>query len=313
MDACAGERDSDSRILARVRRGLTVSACASSAWLDSLFGDQLHYGEYRDTYGMVSAGTLWSDYDGFDPRVRGRVRLRLPQWNERISAFAGRVGEDDYVTDTEDDFDALPTRQFGELEDESVLVGLGYASPERTGNDFDAGIGVRVDLPLDPYARARYEIVRAIGERHVFTARETVFWQNSEGFGTTTRLNLDRVISDRFLLRWANLGQYTEESVGLEWYTQLTLFQSVGTRTGLAWQLQTEGATDNEVQLTRHAARLIMRRQLTPDWLFIELRAGVAWPREKLEEKREATPELGIALEMQFGHRERERPRVLQP
>jgi hypothetical protein len=313
VHGCSTDEDSDSRLLARVRRGLSITACASSAWLDSLFGDQLHYEQYRETYGTVSVGTLWSDYDGFDPRARGRIRLQLPQWDERITAFAGRLGENDYVTDTEDDFDALPTRQFGDLEDESVLVGLGYASPERTGNDFDAGVGVRVDFPLDPYARARYEIVRALGDSHVFTARETVFWQNSEGFGTTTRVTLDRVISDRFLLRWANLGQYTEESVGVEWYTQLTLFQSVGTRTGLAWQLQTEGATDNEVPLTRHAARLIMRRQLTPDWLFIELRGGVAWPREKREEKREATPELGIALEMQFGQRERERPLQLRP
>jgi hypothetical protein len=88
-----------------------------------------------------------------------------------------------------------------------VLVGLGYSSPERTGNDFDFGVGVRVDLPPDPYARARYEIVRAFGEHYVFTARETVFWQNTEGFGTTTRFYLDRGISDKLLLRWTNPRQ----------------------------------------------------------------------------------------------------------
>jgi hypothetical protein len=81
----------------------------------------------------------------------------------------------------------------------------------------------------------------------------------------------------------------------------MTLFQSIGERTGLAWQAQVEGATDNEVQLTRHALRLIMRRQLTPEWLILELRGGVAWPRRKLEEKREASPEIGLAVEMQFG------------
>jgi hypothetical protein len=229
----------------------------------------------------------------------------LPQWDERISAFAGRVGEDDYISDTEGDFEALPTRQFGTLEEESVLVGLGYSSPERTGNDFDVGVGVRVDLPLDPYARARYEIVRAFGEHYVLTARETVFWQNSEGFGTTTRMYLDRAISDTMLVRWTNLGKYTEETIGLEWYTQLTLFQSLNDRTGLAYQLQTEGETDNEVQLTRHSARLILRRQLTWDWLFLELRGGVSWPRRKVIEERKPSPEIGVALEMQFGNRPR--------
>jgi hypothetical protein len=302
MEVCAEDEPHHATMLERVRRRLSMTACASSAWVDSLFGDQVHYREYRETDGTVSVGGLWSEYDGFDPRLRFRVHLQLPQWNERISAFAGRVGEDEYVSDTEGDFNALPTRQFGTLQDESVLVGLGYSSPERTGNDFDAGVGVRVDLPLDPYARTRYEIVRTFAERYVLAARETVFWQNSEGFGTTTRINLDRALSDKLLLRWSNLGKYTEETLGVEWYSQLTLFQSIGPRTGLAWQAQVEGATDNEVPLTRNAVRLIMRRQLTPDWLFLELRGGVGWPRRKLEEERKASPELGIAFEMQFGH-----------
>jgi len=305
MEGCAQRDRPDASMLERMRRRLTVTTCASSAWLDSLGGDQFRYDQYRATYGTISAGGLWSDYDGFDPRLRFRVRLQLPQWDERISAFAGRVGEDDYISDTEGDFEALPTRQFGTLEEESVLVGLGYSSPERTGNDFDFGVGVRVDLPIDPYARARYEIVRAFGEHYVLTARETVFWQNSEGFGTTTRMYLDRGISDTLLLRWTNLGKYTEETIGLEWYTQLTLFQSLNARTGLAYQLQTEGETDNEVQLTRHSARMILRRQLTWDWLFLEVRGGVSWPRRKVIEERKPSPEIGVALEMQFGNRPR--------
>jgi hypothetical protein len=305
MEGCAQRERPDATMIERMRRRLTVTTCASSAWLDSLGGNQFRYDQYRATYGTISAGGLWSDYDGFDPRLRFRVRLQLPQWDERISAFAGRVGTDDYISDTEGDFEALPTRQFGNLEDESVLVGLGYSSPERTGNDFDVGVGVRVDIPPDPYAQARYQIVRAFGQHYVFTARETVFWQNSEGFGTTTRTYLDRALSDTLLLRWANLGKFTEETIGLEWFTQLTLFQSLNDRTGLAYQLQTEGETDNQVPLTRHSARLILRRQLTWDWLFLEVRGGVSWPRRKVIEERKPSPELGIALEMQFGNRPR--------
>jgi len=302
MDVCEEMSESAMTMLERVRRRLSITACASSGWLDGLFGDQKRYEEYNQTYGTISTGALWSDYDGFDPRLRFRVRLQLPQWNDRLSAFAGRVGEGDYVSDTETDFEALPTRQFGNLDDDSVLLGLGYSNPKRTGNDFDASVGVRLDTPLDPYARGRYEFIRNFAEHYVFSARETIFWQRSEGFGTTTRLTLDRAMSDRFLLRWTNLGTFTEETKGVEWYSQLTLFQSVGNRTGLAWQAQIEGQTDNEVQITRTAVRLIMRRQFrNPDWLFLELRGGVGWPRFKLIEIRKASPEIGVALEMQFG------------
>ena len=133
MDVCSEMSESAMTMLERVRRRLQITACASSAWLDGMFGDQLRYEDYHRTYGSVSTGALWSEYDGFDPRLRFRVRLQLPQWDERISAFAGRVGEEDYITDVEDDFDALPSRQFGGIEDESVLLGLGYANPNRTG------------------------------------------------------------------------------------------------------------------------------------------------------------------------------------
>jgi hypothetical protein len=305
MKACKDDALPERTMLERVRRRLTVTACASSAWIDGLFGDQLRYDQYRETYGTLSTGALWSDYDGFDPRLRFRVRLQLPQWNDRVSAFAGRVGEDDYISDSEGDFDALPTRQFGTLQDESVLLGLGYSSPERTGNDFDAGVGVRVDIPPDPYAQARYEVTRTFMDNYVFRARETGFWQNSEGFGSTTRLTVDRALSDRFLLRWTALGKFTEETRGLEWFTNVTLFQSLNRRTGLAYEVQTEGETDNEVPLTRHAARVILRRQLPQEWLFLELRGGVSFPRRKITEIREASPEIGVAVEMQFGNKKR--------
>lgn len=302
VEECDPDEAGPQGALQKVRRTLTITTCASSAWLDGLFGDLNLYDQYRQTHGTVSTGALWSEYSGFDPRLRFRVRLQLPQWDERVSAFAGRVGEDNFISDTESDFKALPTRQFGNLENESVLVGLGYSNPKRTGNDFDAGVGVRVDLPLDPFTRLRYEIVRTFADHYVITARETVFWQNSEGFGTTTRVNLDRALSPRFLLRWGNLGKFTEETVGLEWHSQLTLFQSLNERAGLAWQVQVEGATENEVPLTRYSGRLIMRRQLTPEWLILELRGGMEWPRRRLTEARTMSPEIGIALEMQFGH-----------
>ncbi len=57
---------------------------------------------------------------------------------------------------------------------------------------------------------------------------------------------------------------------------------------------------------------MIMRRQLTPEWLILELRGGVGWPRRRLTEKREASPEIGIAIEMQFGQK-RDRLRSTAP
>ena len=58
------------------------------------------------------------------------------------------------------------------------------------------------------------------------------------------------------------------------------------------------------MKITRYSLRLIMRRQVLWDWLFLELRAGASWPRRFLVEPRELSPEAGIAFEMQFGDEE---------
>ena len=258
-------------MLERVRRRLTVTACASSAWLDGLFGDQLRYDEYRSTYGTVSAGALWSDYDGFDPRLRFRVRLQLPQWNERISAFAGRVGEDDYISDTEGDFDALPTRQFGDSGRRKragrprLFQSLAHRQRlrcRRRRARRRAARSVRA-RPLRNRAHVRRQLC-------VPRARNRVLAATPKASAPPRASTSTARSRDTLLLRWSNLGKYTEETIGLEWFTQLTLFQSLDERTGLAWQLQTEGETDNEVPLTRHSARLILRRQLN---------CGLAVPR----------------------------------
>jgi hypothetical protein len=48
---------------------------------------------------------------------------------------------------------------------------------------------------------------------------------------------------------------------------------------------------------------LIYRRSVLRDWLFLELRSGISWPRETLLETREPNLSFGAAVEMMFGER----------
>jgi hypothetical protein len=50
---------------------------------------------------------------------------------------------------------------------------------------------------------------------------------------------------------------------------------------------------------------VIYRRRVHLEWLFLELRSSITWPRETLLEPREADWGAGIALEMLFGERAR--------
>jgi hypothetical protein len=236
--------------------------------------------------------------------VRFRARVYLPQLSDRFSAFIGKVDPKEHVTELRDDFDTLP-RQFGHQEDDAVLLGLGYGQPGRSGGYFDVDVGARVDLPLDPYAKARYRMALPFLEHNVLRLRETLFWQQSEGAGATTGFDLERLLTEQFLARWTVSATLTQNTRGVRWFSSATLYQTIGAGRALAYQVGASGESAREVPLTDFGLRLIYRRSVLRDWLFLELRSSITWPRETLLERRRSNLGVGAGLEMQFGERNR--------
>ena len=201
-----------------------------------------------------------------------------------------------------DDFDTLP-RQFARRDDDAVLFGLGYRRPGRMGGHFDADIGARLRWPLEPYVKGTYRLGVPFGDRNLLRLDETIFWRAGEGFGVTTRFDLERLLAEDFLVRWTSSGAFTGETEGVRWLSSLTLYQNLGGGHALAYEAGISGETDREVTIADYGLRVIYRRRIYLDWLFLELRSSITWPRETLIERREPNWGAGIALEMLFGER----------
>lgn len=290
--------------LDRMQAGLYRGMCLTAAKFDGMFGSARFDDDYQSTNGSLSAGALWDQRDGWDPTVRFRLRMKLPQLNDRFNVFIGRVDREEHVTELRDDFDALP-RQFGRQEDDAVLLGLGYSQPARGAGQVDFDVGTELDFPLDPYVKARYRVTLPLFERNVLRLRETVFWQQSERAGATTRFDLERLLDEKFLVRWTGSATLTQNTDGVRWLSSATLFQTLGARRALAYQLQASGETRREVPLEEYGFRLIFRRRIFRDWLFLELQSSISWPRKTLLETRDRNLGVGAAVEMMFGERDR--------
>jgi hypothetical protein len=288
--------------LDRMQAGLYRAMCLTSAKFDGFFGSARFNDEYQSTHGSVSVGALWDERDGLDPALRFRLRMQLPQLSDRFNVFIGRVDRDEHVTELRDDFDTLP-RQFGQEADDEVLLGLGYSRPAHGIGDFDVDVGTELRFPLDPYVKGRYRITVPFFERNVLRLRETIFWQESERFGATTRFDLERLLEERFLMRWTASGTWSQNTDGVRWLSSATLFQNLGAGRALAYQLGASGESSRDVPLEDYGFRLIYRRSVLRDWLFLELRSGISWPRETLLETREPNLSFGAAVEMMFGER----------
>ena len=291
------------------QHGVERSVCVTAWYFDRLFGTlpENEIVETRTTHGRLRAGVEWDERDGFGQEFTLRAQVQMPLARQRMQAVFGRDTDEAFIEGGSGEFDSIA---FAEEDDErSWLLGLGYEPMRGTRSRLSLGAGVRLRTPPDPYVQASYWYQDRLAEQLLFRARQTVFWEYEDGFGTSTRLVLERALSARRMLRWNNYLRVSEATDGMRWNTNLTLFNALSARRAIALRGGVRGETGREVSPTEYQALLIYRQRIFREWLFVELRGGGGWIRKELSEPREFVPEAAVVFEMSFGRHPRERAR----
>lgn len=285
----------------RMQHDVYASVCNTARFFDGFFGNARYDQDSDATFGRLGVVQVWDDRGGFDTKLRLRARVALPAMKNRVGLIFGQGeveenGEEARPATT----GALPT-SFREVRDEAWLLGLGYSRQNGLRRGFDVDLGVRLGTPVDPFAKGSYRYNLPFGGATALRLRETLFWRDSLGVGTSTEVALDHLLTPRLLARWSNVGTVAEETAGLEWTSSAVLYQSLGTRRALSYISFVSGKTRAEVPLQNYGFGLRYRRSFWREWLFLELFGGVDWPREFREEDRNINPGLGLGVEMYFG------------
>ncbi len=289
--------------LDRAHLGLWNTVWRSAMRLDQQFGGSpSDEAIYQRTSGSLAPALLWDKFDGLTPRLRFEVDVPLPHMNERLHAFVGRVNRDEYVTERQPSSGAF-AKQYGPLEEDETLLGIRYREPSQGGR-FSADAGIRLRSPIDPFVKGSYRFMRGASERTLYSLRETMFWQNSEGFGFTTRADIERIIKDTWLLRWTGSGTISQETEGVKGYTALTMMRGLPNRRAIAAEVFTTGEFDAPVPTENYGVKLAYRRSVARDWLVLETRVSCTFPREELTQQRITNWGVGIGFEMFFGTNE---------
>lgn len=274
----------------------------SAMWLDGIAAPPLEPEAYQAASGSIALAMMWSEFDGVEPRVRFRVDLPLPRINQRLHAFVGRVSRDEYVTERDEPSGAFPQYR-NDMDDDQTLAGIFYSEPEREGyGRFSAGVGARLrSSELDPYVKAAYQFQRLLGSDLLLRIKETVFWQTSERWGLTSRVDLERIINDHWHVRWSGSGTISEGSAGVRGYSTLTVTRALPGRQAVIVRVGLEGETEAPVPLEEFGLKVAYRRSVLRDWLVLELRTSLMWPKELPEQPRKPSWGFGVGCEMFFG------------
>lgn len=297
---CKQEDGARTAIVDDTRILLEETGCRTALWLDGLFTDEADVESARSTSGYLSTSASYSEFSGFDNKVRLRVRLRLPSLKGQTSAFFGREDDNDFVRDRVERF-SLST-QLPRIDDrEEWLAGLGYALPgsERWNLDFRVGASGLSDPRVFLRSRLHYTF-HSDGESVAYL-RVTPFWRTRDGVGVTVGVDYSHVLSPIVLLRLATIATTTEADDGADWTHSITAYQNLNKGRGMAYQAFITGDTNEPEPLYEYGGRVTYRQPLIADKLFGEFSVGYTWPRIDPLLPREGSYEVGAGLELPFG------------
>lgn len=302
IDPCRLETIDGESWIDRINRGLHRAVCSSALWFDDLFGNEIYENYDRGTYGRFLLGLEYNDREEFGEVSNFRAKFDLPKAERRLSGFVGRGDRDEIVSDQVPRTGALPNMLRSLPDDDEWLIGLGYA-PQRSrrNSDWSVDVGADIESPINWYAKARYKHVLFPTNASMMRYRQTLFWEKEDGWGITSRLDWDYLMGNEMLLRWRSLGTLSEGDLGVDWYSELTLFQNLGEDEALAYQVSVSGETDAPVPVEHTLARVIYRRSILREWFFLDVRPGVSYRRDEGDPDREFRPMLAVGFEILFG------------
>ena len=299
---CALEPESD-ELVDRVRASTHTRLCNTAGWLDGLFGDQERYRgeEFR---GKISVGLKHDEIEGLDPRLRVRVKTKLPNVSKRFNAFFGRVEEDSFVANTEVNEDRLNNVGLRSTNDEDSewLVGLGYRGPSADYNGWDYSVGAKISGGFRPYARAAHRYVYELSKNSYFNTTQTVFWRKEEGFGVSSNGDYTRFLGDNDIWVTHASIQYTGEKEQLEWFADTRWHHSFSNKRGVSSSLYVRGEAENEVSIPEFGFTLTYIRPILRDWIYMETGVDLRWERQfRSQPSYKSAIQLGIQFEMLMG------------
>lgn len=289
-------------MLESTREILFEISCNAAFWVDYRLSGDTDPKVHRDeTQGYVELSGVYSEFEGFNHRLRAKVRVDLPNTRQRLSAFIEREDEDEAIEGRSENFSQRS--QFPSLNDNgSWLAGLGYSFP---GNDrLRTGIRIGAASLSDPrlFVRAHAHYTAYSDEQNLVYLKLAPFWSTRDGWGTSGQIDLNHLIRKGLLLRQTNRGTINQRIRGFDWYSAVILYQNLPQQRGVAWQMFGRGQTDEPEPLAEYGFRAVYRYPMFDERMFGEILLGYSWPRIDPNLPREGSSAIGYGLTMPFGY-----------
>ena len=297
--------DSDSW-LDKSREVIYDAVWRSAMHVDRWFGSTEPDVAYEQASGSIAPAVLWSRYYGLQTHLRFHADVPLPAINDNVHAFVGRVNPEEFISESQPESGQFPN-PFAPNPEDQTLFGIQYSKPATQGPALDFGVGLPIQLKFDPYVKGGYTFAHGTSPTGLLFWRQDLFYQDSQGgFGVTSRLDLQRLFGQNLLIGWTGSTTVAQRTYGFRSYSTLDAILAFPNQRAIDMELSVDGTLDPThrilVPLHDYGVKVAFRRTIFREWLVLEVRTSVDWPKDYPYQDRTASFGLGVGVEMYFGN-----------
>ncbi|MBN1522626.1 MAG: hypothetical protein JW928_08855 [Candidatus Aureabacteria bacterium] len=258
----------------------------SAVWFDNFFGTERSEEESPpETFIRWKGDFVLREGEDFKFKRRFHFDFKLPKLENRFRLIL--------TSEREDDLTEIKPPDIVDADYDSRDLKLRFNAIDLFKKNFHIDVAW-----LNIKGRFRY--THPLTEKSNARFTQTLFLDEDDGLGETTRFDLEYLMNSTKFVRWSTSGTYSEESSGLDWGSAVVYYQQLSSRNAISFRVGTSGETDPESVITNYNVGFQFRRSFYRRWIFYEIEPEYNWPRH---ENGSHVPQWKITfrLEVQFG------------
>jgi hypothetical protein len=248
--------------------------------IDSWFGTDETWLVDNDSYLRVTDDMRWDQRDQFSNRLRTRLKLDLPTSSKRLRLLIEN-DEPEQRTATEE---ALPSlRKTTGSESGNTVFGIGTPDLGGWAKDWEKKLqgGVRIRLPLDPYARFIAKRSWDLDGDWDLSSYNRLAWFNSDGWSVNSQINIGEPLSPRRRLQFTTDFTWREDRDYLQFAQSVNVAQVLTRRSAVNYSAGAIGTGLRGPKFTAYFLAADYRRNLHRQVLFFDVIPELTFPRDE--------------------------------
>lgn len=273
---------------------LSTGYVGMAANLDHYFTEQTFDEGPNESYIKLELRDTMFEQGDHEYDVRIKAKVDLPNTERRLKLiFSSDERQDESL---ESRTRAISTGE--RVGRQSSVTGIEYTpSAEWHRWKRSARLGIRVRVPLVPFARYRLLREWEMGEHWDGRFRESFWYFDDRGWGATSEISFSRPINEQLSFKLWGEAEYKDSEDGYEFVQGYSLFHFLSERALAEYRMGFIGSSQPNPRTNSFFWGLHYRRSLYEDWVFLNFIPEIYYPRE---EGWSAEPSVTFKLEVYF-------------